>query len=355
MLAAARGARLRPRRRHAQGLGRGLREAGRAPRRRRLALGARQRAGVLAGRASRRRRSSRCRTSSASSPSTCSSARRSSSVRAIELVLAALVSAASWSRLPRCTSRGRTTTSSTTSTTWFAFLEPTRITEDTQRGARLRVRASAQHPIALGAALTLVVPIAAYFAGRAATRASRARVGRGGDDPGRRRARDGVADGRADGGRDGRRRARRARARRFAAAGRSPVADRRRRALRCAGRARRALPRLRAARRADPVADGARRRRRLRPARRHRAGPAELGAGAVLRARPRHGQLDRIERAGGDRRPEHRRADHLRRPVPELARLDRLRRARGGDLVRVGRRWPGSAARRAARAAGRAI
>ena len=53
---------------------------------------------------------------------------------------------------------------------WFAFLEPTRVVEDTQRGARLRVRASAQHPIALGAALTLAVPAAAYFAGRAATR-----------------------------------------------------------------------------------------------------------------------------------------------------------------------------------------
>ena len=54
--------------------------------------------------------------------------------------------------------------------TWFTFLVHTRVTEDTQRGARLRVRASAQHPIALGAALTLAVPIAAYFAGRASTR-----------------------------------------------------------------------------------------------------------------------------------------------------------------------------------------
>jgi hypothetical protein len=53
---------------------------------------------------------------------------------------------------------------------WFSFLVPTRISADAQRGARLRVRASAQHPIALGAALTLVVPVAAYFAGRAATR-----------------------------------------------------------------------------------------------------------------------------------------------------------------------------------------
>ena len=54
---------------------------------------------------------------------------------------------------------------------WFSFLVQTRTTEDTQRGARLRVRGSAQHPIALGAALTLAVPIAAYLASRAATRA----------------------------------------------------------------------------------------------------------------------------------------------------------------------------------------
>ncbi|HVN60079.1 MAG TPA: O-antigen ligase family protein [Gaiellaceae bacterium] len=53
---------------------------------------------------------------------------------------------------------------------WFSFLVPTRVSTDVQRGARLRVRASAQHPIALGAALTLAVPLAAYFAGRAATR-----------------------------------------------------------------------------------------------------------------------------------------------------------------------------------------
>ncbi len=53
---------------------------------------------------------------------------------------------------------------------WFSFLVPTRVSDEAQRGGRLRVRASAQHPIALGAALTLVVPVAAYFAGRAATR-----------------------------------------------------------------------------------------------------------------------------------------------------------------------------------------
>jgi len=53
---------------------------------------------------------------------------------------------------------------------WFSFLVHTRVTEDAQRGTRLRVRASAQHPIALGAALTLAVPVAAYLAGRASNR-----------------------------------------------------------------------------------------------------------------------------------------------------------------------------------------
>jgi len=42
-------------------------------------------------------------------------------------------------------------------------------------GGQLRVRASAQHPIALGAALTLMVPLAAYLSGRAASKA-RARL-----------------------------------------------------------------------------------------------------------------------------------------------------------------------------------
>ena len=55
---------------------------------------------------------------------------------------------------------------------WFAFFEPTRaIKESARRGGRLRVRASAQHPIALGVALTMAMPLAAYLASRARSRA----------------------------------------------------------------------------------------------------------------------------------------------------------------------------------------
>ncbi len=51
---------------------------------------------------------------------------------------------------------------------WFSFFEPTRaIKESAKRGTRLRVRASAQHPIALGAALTMALPPAVYLASRA--------------------------------------------------------------------------------------------------------------------------------------------------------------------------------------------
>jgi O-Antigen ligase len=51
---------------------------------------------------------------------------------------------------------------------WFPFLEPTHAVKVTaRRGSRLRVRASAQHPIALGAALTMAMPLAAYLASRA--------------------------------------------------------------------------------------------------------------------------------------------------------------------------------------------
>ena len=56
---------------------------------------------------------------------------------------------------------------------WFPFLEPTRaIKESARRGTRLRVHASAQHPIALGAALTMAMPLAAYLATRARNQAS---------------------------------------------------------------------------------------------------------------------------------------------------------------------------------------
>jgi hypothetical protein len=55
---------------------------------------------------------------------------------------------------------------------WFSFFEPTRdVKESAKRGTRLRVRASAQHPIALGAALTMAMPLAAYLASQAKTKA----------------------------------------------------------------------------------------------------------------------------------------------------------------------------------------
>jgi len=55
---------------------------------------------------------------------------------------------------------------------WISFLEPTRaVKESARRGTRLRVHASAQHPIALGAALTMAVPLAAYLVTRARNQA----------------------------------------------------------------------------------------------------------------------------------------------------------------------------------------
>ena len=93
------------------------------------------------------------------------------SIRAIHLVLTALVVGASVVAIAALYESRTHYNVFEHLHTWFRFLVHTRVTEDTQRGARLRVRASAQHPIALGAALTLVVPIAAYLASRAATRA----------------------------------------------------------------------------------------------------------------------------------------------------------------------------------------
>jgi len=92
------------------------------------------------------------------------------SVRAIEVVLSALVIGGAVVALAALYESRTHYNVFEHLHTWFRFLVHTRITEDTQRGARLRVRGSAQHPIALGAALTLAVPIAVYFAGRAATR-----------------------------------------------------------------------------------------------------------------------------------------------------------------------------------------
>jgi hypothetical protein len=57
---------------------------------------------------------------------------------------------------------------------WVPFLKPTHGFTDTRiRGGRLRVLASAQHPIALGAALVTMVPLALYLASRAEKRSQR--------------------------------------------------------------------------------------------------------------------------------------------------------------------------------------
>lgn len=54
-------------------------------------------------------------------------------------------------------------------TRWIPLLEYNSAYEDSIRGGVLRVRASAQHPIALGSALMLAVPLALYLATRAST------------------------------------------------------------------------------------------------------------------------------------------------------------------------------------------
>jgi hypothetical protein len=56
---------------------------------------------------------------------------------------------------------------------WIPFLEDTGEDRFNIRGGRLRVRASAQHPIALAAALAMSLPLALYLARRAATGARR--------------------------------------------------------------------------------------------------------------------------------------------------------------------------------------
>jgi hypothetical protein len=58
---------------------------------------------------------------------------------------------------------------------WFPFLEKQERDLDSARGGRLRVFGSAQHPIALGCALVMMIPLAVYLAERAtATWRSRA-------------------------------------------------------------------------------------------------------------------------------------------------------------------------------------
>src|SRR3954463_861350 len=53
--------------------------------------------------------------------------------------------------------------------TVIPILKPVREAGESVRGGRLRVRASAQHPIALACALTMAVPLALYLAGGART------------------------------------------------------------------------------------------------------------------------------------------------------------------------------------------
>jgi O-antigen ligase len=52
---------------------------------------------------------------------------------------------------------------------WFPFLEKQQRDLDSARGGRLRVFASSQHPIALGVALVMMIPLAVYLAERAKT------------------------------------------------------------------------------------------------------------------------------------------------------------------------------------------
>lgn len=52
---------------------------------------------------------------------------------------------------------------------WFPFLEKQARDLDSARGGRLRVYGSSQHPIALGVALVMMIPLAVYLAERART------------------------------------------------------------------------------------------------------------------------------------------------------------------------------------------
>jgi hypothetical protein len=54
---------------------------------------------------------------------------------------------------------------------WLAFLQQTNEDKYNYRGGRLRVRASAQHPIALAGALLVTLPLAIYLSRRALTKA----------------------------------------------------------------------------------------------------------------------------------------------------------------------------------------
>ena len=211
---------------------------------------------------------------------------------------------------------------------WLSFFEPTRaIKESAKRGTRLRVHASAQHPIALGAALTMAMPLAAYLATRARNQV-------------------GACFWVATGG--------------LCVVGALTTVSRTVVSMAIAMTIVTLLVRkqvvarfwpfgivlLAAVHIAAPHTLGSLYHSFLpkgglvhsQTAREGNVGsgrvadigpgPAESEAGSRVRARPRDGQGGPARTCQWrDRRPEDRGADHLRRPVPELARLDRARSA----------------------------
>ena len=230
------------------------------------------------------------------------------------------------------------------------FLEQTKDVASKVRFGRLRVTASAQHPIALGVALVMVVPLAFYLARNATSRNWR-RVWWGAcfvlcAAALATESRTVVTVIIAMTGR-------RALA---AAAGAAPdvAADpgaAPRRPLRGAALALGALPRARAEGRDRGAAAAAGGGAGVGAARRHPAGAEAVGGERPRRAGPGH-------RAGARRRAgaggERRHADHLRRPVPARARRGRDDRVRRAALVRVGdvaQDGPGVEARRTGRRA----
>ena len=223
---------------------------------------------------------------------------------------------------------------------WIPFLEPTRaIKESARRGTRLRVHASAQHPIALGAALTMAMPLAAYLATRARNQASAFLWGGTGV---------------------------------LCVVGALTTVSRTVVSMAIAMTIVTLLVRKQVVARYWPFGI-------VLLAAVHIAAPHTLGSlyhsflpkGGLVHSQTARegnvgsgrvadigpgvrswrqapvfghglgtGKVGPLERAGRDRRPEDRSADHLRRPVPELARLDRADRPDRRALVHLGRRAP---------------
>ena len=149
-------------------LGRRAREADRAARRRGRALDRGEHSTRSRAPACSRRRSSRSPTSSASCVAYLLVCSTIQSLSAVELVVRVLVLGAAAIAVAAIYEARTNYNVFDHLHKWFSFLEPTRaIKESAERGTRLRVRASAQHPIALGAALTMALPLAVYLATRA--------------------------------------------------------------------------------------------------------------------------------------------------------------------------------------------